>query len=145
MWPLLLDRMHCQNNIDTFFEPTDFNNETPIETVARRNEGLMLLCSVCGNDQGVRPYDTGDTRPPKVRKKRRCLVEVDGRKCPDPFNCRGKNDRRNCILHHKGDLSKLTKRKVQVKYTKKCRMCHMDGCPGVSKRERCKNINVVAI
>ena len=34
-----------QNNIGTF-EPTDFNNETPIETVARRNEGLMLFSAV---------------------------------------------------------------------------------------------------
>jgi len=132
-------------------QPMDFNNEahtptqTPTELVPVRNEGLMLLCSVCGTDQGVRRYNAEDTRPPKVRKKRRCLVEVDGRKCLDPFNCRGKNDRRNCILHHKGDLSKLTKRKVQVKYTKKCRMCGMEKCKGVSNREKCKNINVVAV
>ena len=108
----------------------------------------MLLCSVCGNDIGAQRYDTEQARPPKVRRQRRqrrCLVELDGRKCPDPFNCRGRVDRENCILKTKGDPTKLKKRKIRVKYTKKCKMCGLDKCAGVSKRERCKNINVVAV
>ena len=143
-----------QRNTATF-EITDLSNSIEIvpatdsqvtenAIVPTQSEGLMLLCSVCGTDQGVQPYNTENTRP-KVRKKRRCLVEIDEQKCPDPFNCRGKVNRENCILKHKGDLSKLRKRKIRVKYTKKCRMCGMEKCKGVSNREKCKNINVVAV
>ena len=73
-----------QQNIG-IFEPTDFNNETLTKIVPLRNKGIMLFYSVCGTNQGVRHYNMEDTQPPKVRKSRRCLVEVDSRKCPDPF------------------------------------------------------------
>ena len=127
-------------------EPMDFNNQTNSSTdmVPVRNEGLILLCSVCGSDQGVTPQNVQNEQHPKVRKKRRCLVEVDGRKCPDPYNCRGRNLRDNCILYTKGDPTKLKKRKIKSKYSKRCNMCGNHKCPGVSNRKRCKFVTEFA-
>ena len=143
-----------QNDVGTL-QPVDFSdqNSNLTETAIRpannlteppRTENLILLCNVCGSDQNVTSYNIND-QPAKVRKKRRCLVEVDGQKCPEPFTCRGRNNKENCVLKIKGDPTKLKKRKIRVKYTKSCKMCGEDKCAGVSKRERCKNIKVVGV
>lgn len=133
------------SNLDRSNDPTEDlptisspPTETSILEPPPQAPGVLLLCNVCENSTEVQP-----TRPPArppVRppvRKRRCRMVVNGVGCPDPYICRGKNNRKNCMMIVRGDVTKLSKRKIQKKTKPRCSICNLNDCIGIRMRARC--------
>ena len=114
-------------------------NRPPINSLVQQApQGMLLLCQACLN-QPVLSTPNTTTHPIQKKKPRTCRVEVDGRKCPIPDRCRGKSNRKNCILYTGGDINKISQRTISNVKVRVCFMCKRAHCPGISKRERCNN------
>ena len=114
----------------TTFEDTGHDDPPPMS--------MELICGVCGNEPELRE------RPAKKRT-RMCRNVVNGETCPHPSTCRGKNNRDNCFLNNKGDLTKLKKRVVRKQYRRSCMICGRKDplCPGIRNRKKCKFRNQI--
>lgn len=53
-----------------------------------------------------------ETLPKRKKMPKSCKVVHNGMQCPDPLNCLGRINRKNCILITGGDPTKKTKRKI---------------------------------
>ena len=105
----------------------------PQEQIEVAADPSELFLEVCGTMSNLQPP-----------KKRTCQVKLpDGRTCPYPKTCRGKNNRKNCTLYTGGDVNKLMKRKIVVKTTKHCAVCFSAGCGiGIQKRQNCPLLTI---
>lgn len=151
------------SHIDSTFQPVSFTNSTaseisPTESVPTQTEpvteSLVLepvvepptptptapdaLTMMAAAASTQRCIEIPTEQFPKIPKRRRCAVEG----CPSPYECEGSQWKDNCLSKTGGDSTKKKKRKITRKYTKKCAVCRVQGCPGVNNRSECKNTNV---
>ena len=122
--------------------PIDFDlnavlNEEP-ETAAIDNEDYI------NNSTTELSISAENISPPKRKRERRCKVIVDGKACPSPATCPGRNFRINCILNTCGEKAKKVKRNFKKSnITRKCQVCGSAYCTkGISKRSRCPKYDV---
>lgn len=117
--------------VPTFF-PVNLNPASTQQISETDNTSLLFMATAASTQPQI---STKPTRPPQ--RTRLCRMIVDGINCPDPFNCRGKNNRKNCMLIVKGNPSKIKCRSIVNRKKPHCFLCGKQGCIGTTLRSRC--------
>jgi len=99
---------------------------------------LQALCVACS----LRiPVQEPNQRQKLSKKQRQCRVTLNGAICPNPTECPGKSNRKNCILITGGLKEKKARRKKPSEYIRKCSVCGSITCKGGNMRSRCPQYN----
>lgn len=98
---------------------------------------METLCQIIETQEPLNENPT-NTRPGGKKRRKTCMVEVGGQKCPYPNTCPSIAGNANCYLITGGDTSKRTKRKSPVfSGPRKCGVCKRIGCKGSGGRIHC--------